>query len=159
MSNIRDVTGQTFNFLTAVESTTKIGSSKSRIWVWRCECGKILECTLNSVQSGKRKSCGCKKGEIKDTQPLLRPQLIRDNTNISLLGISKLKSNNTSGCTGVHFRKDAEYWVATIKFQKNTYHLGCYENFEDAVKARKRAEDIYHYAYLESIGIHKNGNE
>ena len=159
MSNIRDVTGQTFNFLTAVESTTKIGSSKSRIWVWRCECGKIIECTLNSVQSGKRKSCGCKKREIKDTQPLAKPKIIRDNTNITQITSSKVNSHNTSGHRGVSWMKKQEKWSAKITFQKVTYYLGVFEEYDFAVAVRERAEEKYFGSYLTSIGKHKNGTE
>lgn len=32
-------------------------------------------------------------------------------------------------------------WVAQIQYKKKTYYLGSYDRFEDAVKARKQAEE------------------
>jgi hypothetical protein len=51
-----------------------------------------------------------------------------------------IKSNNTSGVTGVWFRKDTKKWVAEIKKNYKKISLGCYEKKEDAIKARKEAE-------------------
>ena len=54
-----------------------------------------------------------------------------------------LQSNNTSGCTGVIWNKHRNTWMATIKYNNKRIYLGSYKIFEDAVKARKEAEDKY----------------
>lgn len=54
-----------------------------------------------------------------------------------------LKSNNTSGVTGVNWNKRIGKWHARISKNKDKIHLGYFDNFEDAVKARKRAEEKY----------------
>lgn len=61
-----DLTGQTFYNLTAVRYVKKIRSE--HIWLWKCNCGKEIECRGRNVKMGKRKSCGCQKGKsrIKD---------------------------------------------------------------------------------------------
>lgn len=51
--------------------------------------------------------------------------------------------NNTSGNTGVTWDKKVNKWAATISRNKNHYWLGYYENYDDAVTARKEAEDKY----------------
>ena len=61
-----------------------------------------------------------------------------------------IQSNNTSGVTGVFFRKDTGKWSACIGKGKviengivvksGRRYLGCFDSFEDAVKARKDAE-------------------
>ena len=158
MPNIRDVTGQTFNFLTAIESTGRIGSSKSRIWVWRCECGKTIECTLNNVQSGKRKSCGCKINQAKEKHLLKKHCIIRDKTNITQITTSKVNALNTSGHRGVSWMPKLEKWSAKITFQKVTYYLGVFEEYDIAVAARKHAEEKYFGRYLASIGIGKSSD-
>ncbi len=54
------------------------------------------------------------------------------------------RSDNTTGVTGVYFRKDTQKYFAQINSHGKTYRLGNFERFEDAVKARKEAESIYH---------------
>lgn len=50
---------------------------------------------------------------------------------------------NTSGCTGVQWDKKNNKWFATITYNKTPYWLGYYINKEDAIKARKLAENYY----------------
>ena len=54
---------------------------------------------------------------------------------------SKKRSNNTSGVTGV--KKYKGKWVACIRVRNERIYLGIYNNFEDAVKVRKEAEEKY----------------
>lgn len=67
----------------------------------------------------------------------------------------KVKSNNTSGCTGVYFSKNNKSWVASIKHNKNAIHIGSFKIKEDAVSARKAAEKKYFGEYSYS----KNNTE
>lgn len=55
--------------------------------------------------------------------------------------------NNTSGEKGVYWNKKLQKWVAAIQCNNQPHHLGVFENFEDAVKARKEAEDKYFGEY------------
>ena len=50
-------------------------------------------------------------------------------------------SNNTSGTTGVYWIKHLEKWQAMIGINKKHVNLGFYVNIEDAIKARKDAEE------------------
>ena len=56
---------------------------------------------------------------------------------------TRLKSNNTSGVTGVNWDKRYNKWEARIKKDYKQIHLGYFNDFEDAVKARKDAEKKY----------------
>ena len=56
---------------------------------------------------------------------------------------SGLSSANTSGVTGVLFDKRGNKWVASIMVNYKSIHLGRFDKFEDAVKARKEAEEEY----------------
>lgn len=51
--------------------------------------------------------------------------------------------NKTSGVTGVCWSSKDKRWVAYIGVNKTTIHLGQYINIEDAIKARKEAEEKY----------------
>lgn len=55
----------------------------------------------------------------------------------------RLKSNNTSGITGVRWDKHANKWRAFIRVEKKQKHLGCFINIDDAIIARHRAEIKY----------------
>lgn len=66
---------------------------------------------------------------------------------------SALSKNNTTGVTGVYFDKNAKKWSASIMVNYKTIYLGLFDKFEDAVKARKEAEDKYfgEYSYDNSM--------
>lgn len=51
--------------------------------------------------------------------------------------------NNTSGVKGVTLRKRDLKWQAQISVREQCVYLGSFRNFEDAVAARKRAEERY----------------
>lgn len=52
-------------------------------------------------------------------------------------------SSNSSGVTGVHWRKDKRKWQAKIRVNKNFIHLGYFNDILDAELARKKAEEEY----------------
>lgn len=56
---------------------------------------------------------------------------------------TKTRSNNTSGTRGVYWRNDTQKWCAIIQINKKCISLGCFNNFDDAVNARKVAEEKY----------------
>lgn len=60
---------------------------------------------------------------------------------------SALSINNTSGVTGVTWHKRDMVWQARIKVNYKYIHLGYFEKFEDAIKARKEAEERYFGEY------------
>ncbi len=51
--------------------------------------------------------------------------------------------NNTSGFKGVSLHKKTNKWTAQLKFKGRKIHLGLFDNIEDAVKARKKGEEVY----------------
>lgn len=62
------------------------------------------------------------------------------------------RTNNTSGIKGVYWRIDTQKWSAGIWVNGNHISLGCYDNFEDAVNARKKAEEKHfgEFSYYKS---------
>src|SRR5262245_27019255 len=55
----------------------------------------------------------------------------------------KTPKNNTSGCKGVHWQSNIDKWAARISFQSRRINLGFFKEKEDAIAARKRAEQIH----------------
>lgn len=72
----------------------------------------------------------------------------------------KLAKNNTSGVTGVVWNKQEQKWTARIGVNGKRIFLGYYINFEDAVKARKEAEEKYfgEWSYDNSQRLYKEKN-
>ena len=56
---------------------------------------------------------------------------------------NRLRKDNVSGYAGVSFRKDKGKWYSRIWVMKKVIRLGTFERYEDAVAARKRAEEEY----------------
>ena len=56
--------------------------------------------------------------------------------------------NNTSGYQGVYWDKANVKWRAIIKFNNKSISLGRYVLFDDAVKAKKEAENKYFGEWL-----------
>lgn len=57
---IRDLTGQRFGRLTALERLEE-KSNRSYMWRCRCDCGKEVKVRANALTSGNTTSCGCAK--------------------------------------------------------------------------------------------------
>lgn len=129
-----DLTGQRFGMLTALEPAEDIGSMTA--WKCRCDCGKELVVETAHLRSGQT-SCGCKPNWT-----------FIDGTFIELLRSKTIRRNNTSGVTGVCWLSRIHKWEASICFKGERHYLGCYEDFEDAVKARKMAEERYHDSFV-----------
>lgn len=68
---------------------------------------------------------------------------------------TKLPKTNTSGIKGVYLNKKLNKWCANIGFQRKTIYLGVFENKEDAIKARKTAEEKYfgEFAYKDNFKL------
>jgi hypothetical protein len=63
------------------------------------------------------------------------------------------RKNNTSGHTGVSWSKSNQKWIAYINKNKKWINLGYYNNFEQACRIRKEAEEKYfgEFSYDNSI--------
>lgn len=123
--------------------------SKSE-WLCLCDCGNTTIVKTTQLTSGKTQSCGCisrmKHSNIMKSNEKIKKfseENFVDNTNLSLISNDKpFKSNKSTGIRGVHKKKNGSY-TAQICFNRKIYKLGTYSNIEDAIKARKEAEEKY----------------
>ena len=134
----KDLTGQHFGRLTAIEPTNK-RSGSSVVWLCKCDCGNEKGISSNDLRRGSTKSCGCLQKEISKKLTIKRNTLV-DGTNINFL-TQKTRSDNTSGHKGVYWNKRQRKWHAQIHLRGKNYHLGYFENIQDAIDARKAAEE------------------
>lgn len=135
---MEDLTGRFFGRLTVLEQAEwKNGTS---YWRCRCECGNETTVRYAYLITGHTKSCGClQRGAILDNLRLV------DGTSVTKLEAMRNRtiSSNTSGYTGVYRQKNSGKWAAQITFKNKTYYLGAYNNIDDAIKARKRGEEMH----------------
>lgn len=74
---MKDITGQVFNFLTAV-NLDKCDASHRQYWTFECRCGVKKSIRLDHVKSGRVVSCGCYNQEKSYTQFLTHGQTKSD---------------------------------------------------------------------------------
>lgn len=60
----------------------------------------------------------------------------------------KIQAGNKSGVTGVYWYKPDRLWRANITFKKRRIHIGYFHDLNEAISARKAAEQKY--------GFHEN---
>lgn len=144
-SYAKDITNQRFGRLVALYPTDK-RLFDSVLWHCKCDCGNEIDLPLTSLVSGNSRSCGCMQKEYAKTE--LRENLhYIDKTCIEMIKPKKLRSDNTSGHTGVVAMRNK--WHAQICFKGKNYHLGTYEKIEDAIHEREVAEEKIFGEFLE----------
>lgn len=153
MGKFIDLTGQKFNRLIVLERVNNKTGNRYK-WKCQCECGSITLVDPKNLKNEHTKSCGCLQKEstsypLEVAQDKYKDKYIIENTNIAKISQVELNRNNKSGYAGVHFHKQSQLWEARIQFQGKRYYLGRYEDKEDAIKARKEAENQYHKEFLE----------
>ncbi len=152
-----NLTGQRFGRLTVVGPAENVGERTA--WLCRCDCGQSVVVKTCRLRTGHTKSCGCLSSK-ENPQSALGLTYI-DGTCVEMLRAKTVRSNNTSGVPGVDWRASKGTWRASICFKGRRYYLGSYGRFEDAVKARKMAEEALHDGFLREFAQHcaKTGAE
>jgi len=80
-----------------------------------------------------------------DRNPLnIRPENLRACTHAQNHQNEGVRSDSSSGITGVSFVKRSGKWLAYINVDGERKRLGLFEKFEDAVEARVIAKQKYH---------------
>lgn len=145
--NFTDITSKRFGRLVAIKRVGK--QHRSPVWECKCDCGNIVNVSIQKLNKGDTKSCGCLKNDYYENElnNNVKKYQIED-TNVAYLKSNKLSKVNKSGVRGVSQKKNGK-WLAQITFKRKNYNLGTYENFEDAVKARKEAEEKFFKPIIE----------
>ncbi len=127
-----DLRGRQFGSLTVVEPVPKRDRDNSVRWLCRCKCGEYTTVSSNKLKTGHTTSCGCGQMAGRETRTLV------GGTCAEILFSEKLRKNNTSGHTGVSRRRNG--WLAYITLGGKTRGLGIFPSYEEAVRAREKAE-------------------
>lgn len=151
---LHKITGQKFGKLTALKPTDKRTKDRSIIWLCQCDCGKEKLVSSTKLISGDLISCGCLRPEV-SRKALIKAKSKNNvlGTNIGLIKKKTLRSDNSSGVTGVRWNKLKGKWISRIYFQGKEHYIGTYKNFIDAVDARKNAEQKFFGEFLEQYNV------
>ena len=153
-----DLTGQVFGKLTVIGRSDKRNSRGARttpMWECRCECGAITYKATDTLTNPEESMCKSCQG-IYAAETARKSAGFVGGTQITKLRNMEPTAANTSGCRGVYLENKTGKWRARLKFKGKIMNFGSYTKFEDAVAARKAAEEEYYGAFLEEIARSKS---
>jgi len=155
---LKEFIGKQFGDLEVIEYAGKWNGVHH--WKCKCKCGNETVTTQSNLQIGHTQSCGCRQETV-----FIENLQLYDGTSVTILeSIAKgtMLKTNKSGYRGV-FQTPNGKWCAQITFKRKTYHLGIYDDIQDAVKARKRGEEMHdeflewYYANIKNKEENKDG--
>lgn len=138
-----NLTGQRFGRLVALEKTSKRDQRGRIIWKCQCDCGKMVYASTGILRSNNKKSCGCL---LEDA-----PAIINGTAPYKFMDPRPTVKSST-GILGVYRNKQGKY-LAKMMFQGKWVLSKSFSNIEDAIKARKEAEEKYYKPLLEELGL------
>lgn len=152
-SSIRqNLTGKRIGRLTVLGLSEKRGSRGARtvpLWECKCDCGEITykaTDTLNNADTSMCNKCAQKYAAEKMRE---RAGFV-DGTQITKLNNADKSSNNSSGIRGVYYDRKSNKWRARLRFKGKVMDFGSYYSINDAIEARKKAEESVFEEFLES---------
>lgn len=145
----KDLSGQVFGRLTAIEPTEKRKRGYV-VWKCKCQCGNVIEVETGLLTSGSTKSCGCWRQE-----QIVTANRYIDGTSLTHTLSAREKSKSAkSGYVGVVEARGK--WQAYIYYKKKRYHLGTFDTLEEAVNARRIA---YERVRQDALTLERKYNE
>ncbi|PXD41059.1 AP2 domain-containing protein [Listeria monocytogenes] len=152
-NHVIDLTNKKFGRLTVKEFVRS--ENGNALWNCFCVCGNEKEVLAQHLKRGHVQSCGClaRDNGRKHADKNLRSETAQKNALKRKLEVDavtmksaltrSLSARNKSGIKGVRWDEARNKWEASITFQKKAHFLGRFEKKEDAIKARKDAEEKY----------------
>ncbi|EAC2219509.1 AP2 domain-containing protein [Listeria monocytogenes] len=162
-NHIIDLTGKKFGRLTVKEFVRS--ENGNALWNCFCVCGNEKEVLAQHLKRGHVQSCGClaRDNGRKHADKNLRSETAQKNALKRKLEVDavdgtmksaltrSLSARNKSGIKGVRWDEKRNKWEASITFQKKLHFLGRFEKKDDAIKARRDAEDKYFKPILDKM--------
>ena len=145
--------GRRFGKLEVIGRSDKRGSRGARtvpLWECRCDCGNITYKATDTLTNPDLSMCNECAGKYATEKARAKAGFV-DGTQISRITSDKIIATNTSGARGVYLERKTGKWRARLRFKGKTYNFGTYANFDDAVEARKEAEQLIYGEFLDQI--------
>lgn len=152
---MRNLSGQKFGSLTVLFPTEKRNYKGSVLWHCKCACGNEADISEDALVHGNYKSCGCQKKS--QASKLTSYHHFYNGTCLEYLK-RPLRSDNRTGVAGVYTLPNGMY-KAGIGFMGEKYYLGRFNTFEEAVSARKYAEEKLFIPFIKAFEAWVHGGE
>lgn len=157
-----DMTGQKFGRLLVIgqaELAKPLANGQRLGWLCRCDCGREVVTTRKNLLSGAVSSCGCLLKEEGAATVRQRVQAY-DGTQLSAISPDRpANKNSKSGVKGVYWNEREGKWIAKITIRRKNITLGRFTRIEDAIIARKEAEEKYFKPILEDAKANKEESQ
>ena len=156
------MTGQKFGRLLVIgqaELAKPLANGQRLGWLCRCDCGREVVTTRKNLLSGAVSSCGCLLKEEGAATVRQRVQAY-DGTQLSAISPDRpANKNSKSGVKGVYWNEREGKWIAKITIRRKNITLGRFTRIEDAIIARKEAEEKYFKPILEDAKANKEESQ
>lgn len=137
--------GEKYGELTILEIVSK--KEKGLFAKCLCSCGNETVSKLSAILNGTITSCG---HESRKNVEVTKDYFITDGTLLtSIDGRRKVNKNSSTGYTGIS--KGTKGYRAYIYFRRKQYNLGTFKTLEEAIEARKEAEQKYYEPILKNL--------
>ncbi len=137
---IKDIVGRRFGKLVVLK---ELGYRRV---LCRCDCGTIKEINKSHLLSGDIVSCGC---EHKMSAIKARASKLYKGTDINKISTATATSRSSTGIRGVSYEKRRGKYRASIGFRGEKIELGRFDTLEEAVEARRKAEEKMYKPLIE----------
>lgn len=142
-----NLTDKHFGRLTVLGLSKEKSNDVEDFWECLCECGNVVNIRTRVLKAGQAISCGC---YGKEKMKKYQDENHMEGTSLYLIKpTNKKRKNNTSGITGIYWYERYQKWMAKIGFQGKNIYLGMFSDINDAIAARKAAEEKYFKPVLE----------
>lgn len=151
-----NLVGKRFGRLTVISESDRKGYV-----LCKCDCGNLHTVRLSSLTKSNHPtiSCGCYRKEVvretgRNTIHKNSAERIAANakygTNLGIISNPNPNRRNKSGYTGVWYDQVHGVYQAYITLHRTKYALGTYKHIQDAIDARKEAEEKYFAPIIEA---------
>jgi hypothetical protein len=152
LSKAIDMVGKRYGRLVVLKRDGNSSNGGAR-WLCQCDCGVVCTVDGTRLRSGITSSCGCLRAEIARERFKTDPKICRNKgrrdhfyteTGLPYSSLRASKRNHT-GVVGVSLDRKTGKWFARLMIHNRYVLLKSFDQFEEAVAARKTAEKKYLY--------------
>lgn len=129
-SLVKDLVGQTFNYLTVVEFSHTTNNGKSRYTFWKCicSCGNEKVVRGDHLKSGNTKSCGCHKKKVDSEKALKLKEVNRKHGKANTSLYNKWRAM-VDRCYNIENKRFHDYGEIGIKVCKEWLEFETFEKW------------------------------
>lgn len=148
-----DLTGKVFGRLTVLgrsEKRSPRGARTTPMWQCRCECGEITYKATDTLTNPDTSMCQACAGKENALVARAAAGYVAG-TQLSKIRSTGATAENSSGYRGVYYDGKSNRYRVRLKFRGKTVNLGYFDQLEDAIQARQRAEEEIFGAFLQTL--------